>query len=402
MKVLRHIGEFCNYLLFLVIGKIAFLSLIVFLFVACGNDRKTDDALIQKTSKQLSYLVEATNDSLKVPRSWNEKDGHSMVGNRDWCCGFSAGSFWYMHELTNDAYWKDVAIRNTEKLAGMEYYTHTHDLGFMVYCSYGNAFRITKDPKYRDVVLQALESLISRFNPVVGCIRSWNSGTWQFPVIIDNMMNLEMLFWAFHQTGDDRFRNVVITHANTTMKNHFRDDMSSYHVVDYDTITGNVIKKQTHQGFGDETAWARGQAWGLYGFTLCYRETKDPQFFNVAEKIASYIIGNLPDDFIPFWDFHDPAIPDAKHDASAAAIVASAFYELAGYSEKRDEYISVADKIIEKLTSDIYLAENGTNGGFLLRHSVGNYPQNSEIDVPINYADYYFLEGIKNRKELKK
>ncbi len=374
--------------------KIVLLSLVVFVFASCEKGIQTDTALIKRASKQLTKLVEATADSLKVPRSWTKSDGYRMIGNRDWCCGFPAGSYWYMYELTNDKYWKAVAVENTEKLAGLESYKYTHDLGFMVFCSYGNAYRITQDKKYRDVILHASESLASRFNPVVGCIRSWNTGPWQFPVIIDNMMNLEMLFWAFKETGDKRFFDVAITHANTTMRNHFREDMTSYHVVDYNTITGGVIGKQTHQGYGDETAWARGQAWGLYGFTLCYRETKDPGYLSVAEKIAGYIITNLPADYISYWDFDAPGIPDAKRDASAAAIMASAFYELSGYSRDGDKYRSVADKIVEKLVSADYFVSDGSNGGFLLKHSVGHYPRGSEIDVPLNYADYYFLEAL--------
>ena len=241
----------------------------------------------------------------------------------------------------------------------------------------------------------------TRFDSAVGCIKSWDHGDWQFPVIIDNMMNLEMLFWASKETGDNKYRDIAVTHANTTMKNHFRDNWSSYHVVDYDTITGEVLIKQTHQGLGDETAWARGQSWGFYGYVVCYRETKDPKYLETAVRIANFIIPNLPEDYVPYWDYDDPTIPEAKRDASAGAILASGLYELGNYAENGQKYTELADKIVASLSSDKYLAEVGTNGGFLLKHSVGHMPKNSEVDVPLNYADYYYLEAIKRQKELK-
>lgn len=374
---------------------------IVLSIISCNQKEGDKKELTQKLSDQLSVLVEATNESEKVPRSWNQTDGYKMVGERDWCSGFPAGSYWYMYELTGDEQWQKVAVENTEKLDGVQYYTGTHDLGFMVFCSYGNAYRITGNEKYKEVILQASESLSTRFNPVVGCIKSWDHGSWEFPVIIDNMMNLEMLFWASKETGDSKYHDIAVTHANTTLNHHFRDDMSSYHVVGYDTLTGDVQVKQTHQGFGDETAWARGQSWGLYGYTMSYRETGDPKYLDAAVKIADFIITNLPEDLVPYWDYHAPGIPDAEKDVSAGALIASTFYELGTFVEDGQKYFDLADKLVATLSSDKYLAEVGTNGGFLLKHSVGHKPKNSEVDVPLNYADYYYLEAIKRQKELK-
>jgi len=221
-------------------------------------------------------------------------------------------------------------------------------------------------------------------------------------VIVDNMMNLEMLFWASKETGDPKYREVAISHANTTLANHFRENMSSFHVVNYDTITGQPLSKQTHQGLNDDSSWARGQAWGLYGFAMCFRETGDLKYLDAAKKIAAYIQSNLPEDFVPYWDYNDPAQPNTSRDASAAAITASALYMLSSLTdEKKVEYAALADQILNSLSSEAYLAEVGTNGGFLLKHCVGNMPGKSEVDTPLNYADYYYLEALKYKYNQK-
>lgn len=374
---------------------------------SCVISRQGDSNLTQvkeELSSQLKTLVQEIPED-RVPRSYPDKDGsYRMAGQNDWTCGFPAGSFWYMYELTNDDYWKQVAVENTVKLDGVQYRTNTHDLGFMVFCSYGNAYRLTGEEKYKDVIIQASESLSTRFNPVVGAIRSWdhNADKWDFPVIVDNMMNLEMLFWASEVTGDSRYYDIAVSHADVTLENHYRDNWSSFHVVSYDTITGNPVVKNTHQGLNDASAWARGQAWGFYGYTMCYRETGDERYLNAAENIGNFMLENLPGDYVFYWDFDDPAIPDAPRDASAAAITASALYELSTLSEDGDRYLQVANNIVASLTSEKYRATGGENGGFLLKHSVGHLPASSEVDVAINYADYYYLEALKRQQEFKK
>lgn len=388
------------------IKKLPFV-LVASILVSCSGEKGKNmefSRLKQELSDQLKVLVQAIPDD-KVPRSYPDKDGgYRMVGISDWTCGFPAGSFWLMYEMTGDEYWKEAALENTLKLEGVQYRTTTHDLGFMVFCSYGNAYRLTGNEAYKDVIIQASESLLTRFNPTVGCIRSWdhNSDKWDYPVIVDNMMNLEMLFWASEVTGDSKYRDIAISHADVTLKNHFRDDWSSYHVVSYDTITGEPMVKQTHQGLNDESAWGRGQAWGFYGYTMCYRETGEEKYLDAAENIGDFILKNLPEDMVTYWDFDDPAIPNTHRDASAAAIMASAFYELSTFSEKGETYLDAAHKIVESLTSEAYRAADGSNGGFLLKHSVGHKPANSEVDVAINYADYYYLEALKRKHNLKK
>ena len=377
------------------------LSFYIFLLVtmsACSTKSlfEQEDKLVNHLSQQLDYLVvNSANDSM-VPRSF-ENEKYLMVTEKDWCSGFPSGSYWYMYELTGNKKWEQIATENTVKLDGVQYRKNTHDLGFMVFCSYGNAYRITKNDQYKKVIVEASESLISRFNPKIGSIKSWDWGKeWQFPVIIDNMMNLEMLFWASKETGDPKYRDIAIAHANTTLANHFLENMSSFHVVDYDTITGQAVIKQTHQGLSDDSSWARGQAWGLYGYAMCFRETGDVKYLDAAKKIATFIEKNLPEDLVPYWDYNDPAIPNTNRDASAAAVTASALYILSSTTDEgSEEYASLANKILDSLSSPEYLAESGTNGGFLLKHCVGNMPKKSEVDTPLNYADYYYLEALK-------
>jgi hypothetical protein len=300
-----------------------------------------------------------------------------------------------MYDYSNDSYWRKKAELWTNGLEQEKYNTKTHDLGFMLHSSFGNGFRLTKNPNYKNVLMQGAKSLASRFDSKVGCIRSWDHGAWTFPVIIDNMMNLELLFEASRISGDKTFYNIALTHAKTTLRNHFRPDGSSYHVVDYNTSTGKVISKSTAQGYSKESSWARGQAWGLYGFTVAYRETRDTLFLLQAERIASYIIQNLPADKIPYWDYHSPKIPKEVQDASAAAITCSALLELSNFSKKHGgEYFSLAEGILKELSSPRFLAKENTNGNFLLMHSVGNKPENKQVDTPVIYSDYYFIESL--------
>ena len=253
--------------------------------------------------------------------------------------------------------------------------------------------------------MQSARTLITRYKPVIGCIRSWDhhADKWQFPVIIDNMLNLELLFWAFRETNDSTYYNIAVNHALTTMKNHFREDNSCYHVVEYDTINGTVRSKMTHQGYSDESAWARGQAWALYGFTMMYRTTHSSRYLEQAQSIADMLIPLLPSDGIPYWDFDSPDIPNDLRDASAGAIMASALVELSEYlPEKKIHYQSIAERQLRTLSYTEYLAASNTNGNFILKHSVGHKPMKGEVDVPLTYADYYFIEALIRMNNLEK
>ena len=341
-----------------------------------------------------------------IPRSINKDGSLAMIHPHDWCSGFFAGSLWQVYAYTHDDYWRQQAITWTWPVEEAKWHSGTHDLGFMIGDSFGKAYELTGERSYKDVMLQAARTLSTRFNPTVGCIRSWdhNADKWKYPVIIDNMMNLEMLFRATQLTGDSTFWHIAVTHANTTMKHHFRPDYSSYHVVDYDPETGAVRMQCTHQGYSDDSFWSRGQSWGLYGYTMCYRFTRDAAYLRQATGIADFILSlpNMPADGIPYWDMKAPGQPDIPRDASAAAIMASALYELCQYvpQDKSESYRAAADKIMESLFRS-YRAEQGTHYGFLLLHSTGHHPGNSEIDVPLNYADYYYLEALNRKQALK-
>ncbi|HEY4286814.1 MAG TPA: glucuronyl hydrolase [Puia sp.] len=322
-----------------------------------------------------------------------------------WTSGFYPGTLLYLYEYSHDTSLLREAKARLLLLEKEQYNKGTHDLGFMMYCSYGNALKVLPDSvSYKNVLLNSARSLSTRFNPRVGCIKSWDSKPWKYPVIIDNMMNLELLLWASKVSGDSSFYHIAVTHANTTMKNHYRPDYSSFHVVDYDTATGAVLAKKTAQGYSDSSAWARGQSWGLYGYTMMFRDTHDPKYLAQAEHIANFILSNpnLPADKIPYWDYNAPGKPGVLRDASAASIMASALIELSGYvaPEQGAAYLGVAEQIIVNLSSNTYKAVVGSNGGFLLKHSVGHLPARSEVDVPLTYADYYFVEAMLRYKAL--
>ncbi len=343
----------------------------------------------------------------KFPKTYFPVTDKYEFSNSDWwCSGFYPGTLLLLYGQTKDTMLYNEAMRILEPLKKEQFNTTTHDLGFMMYCSFGNANLIEPNPAYKNILLQSARSLSSRFNPTVGCIRSWNGKDNEYLVIIDNMMNLKLLFWATQVTGDSSFYKIAVTHANTTMVNHFRNDNSSYHVINYNGITGAVQQKRTAQGAANESAWARGQAWGLYGFTETYRETKDKKYLEQANKIARFILShpNLPVDRIPYWDFNAPGIPNALRDASAAAITASALLELCTYVNKEDgkKYFKAAEMMLKSLSLDEYKAAAGTNGGFIIKHGVGHMPNKTEVDVPLTYADYYFIEALIRYENLNK
>lgn len=398
--------------------KFILVLLIVVLFSSCktkgAKESEPKTNVIEIAANQYDVLYDSIQSrkgmKFYIPRSI--KDGNIKYAQAyDWTSGFYAGSLWYMYKLTKDDKWKDRAMDYTTRLDSVQYYTGNHDIGFMMEASFGNANKLYPSAKYDSIIVQSAKSLITRFRPVAGIIQSWEpivhfkEGMWECPVIIDGMMNLELLFHATEITGDPKYREIAITHADNTLKNHFRTDDSSYHVVDYDVKTGKVLKKTTHQGLSDESAWSRGQAWGLYGYTAMYRETKDKKYLDQAIKIASFIKNhpNLPSDLVPYWDFDAEAAPDTKRDASAAAIVASALLELQQYVSKdeSESYLNWAKEILKSLESPAYLASDGTNKGFILKHSVGTLLYNVEVDSPLNYADYYFLEALDRLKELE-
>ena len=387
--------------------------LAVAVLVSCQPKKEPmTDLIINRLDRSVEHYLSMAESLMdqpdRLPRTI-DAEGKLVTSNSGWwCSGFLPGSLWYLYEYGKSDALFAFARNFTARIEKEKNNKGTHDLGFMLFCSFGNGFRLTGDTAYLSIMLTGAESLATRFNPIVGCIRSWdhNRNKWQYPVIVDNMMNLEFLFWASKVSGDPKYHDICISHADKTIENFFRPDYSSYHVVSFDPATGEVEKKNTAQGFADESAWARGQAWGLYGFVVMYRETEDLKYLEQAKNIASFILNhpNLPADKIPYWDFNAPEIPDAKRDASAGAIIASALIELSAYVDDASakKYLDVAETQIRTLSSPEYFAEKGTNGNFILKHSVGSIPGNSEVDVPLTYADYYYIEALIRFLSLKK
>lgn len=380
-----------------------------------SSDLKLSKEFIQQNlndaAQQIKVLANETPDE-KFPKTF-ENNKEVFSSSSWWCSGFYPGTLWYLYEGTQD---RGLLQKVEEKLPYLEkekYNKGTHDLGFMLFCSFGNGLRLTGDSvKYKDVLVTGAASLASRFNETTKTIRSWDHKPWHYPVIIDNMMNLEFLTQVSKMTGNKRYYDLAVIHAETTLRNHFRKDYSSYHVIDYDVNTGKVIAKKTHQGAFDESAWSRGQGWALYGYTMMYRETKKKEFLNQARHIAKYIFNhpNLPQDLIPYWDFDKDKIDQSSkmyakkdlRDVSAAALYASALLELAQYTVGKEStlYLTKAETMLTNLSKAPYKAEYGKNGGYLLKHSVGALPLNSEIDVPLTYADYYYVEALIRYKRL--
>ena len=386
-----------------------FNSLILFLVLNLFNSKcqaqyYTDNTTTNKQLKnRLVKLLEHPIDSVGFPRSMSVKTGEiKKVPSKDWTSGFYVGNLWQIYTLTGDSKYKERAEQWIPFLEKEKFNGGTHDMGFKIYCSFGKGYEIIQSAPYKKVIIKSAQTLCNRFNKKIGSLKSWdNRDKWDFPVIIDNMMNLELLFEASKLTGDDSYRKIAIQHANTTLKNHFRKDDSCYHVVGFDTITGKVKSKNTHQGYSDDSSWARGHAWAVYGFTMTYRYTKDKTYLKQAEATAQFFINhkNMPEDGIPYWDFNAPTIPNTTRDASAAAIMASALIELYTFT-KNEVYLNYSNKVINSLSSDKYLLNGSVNGPFILDHSTGDWSKKAELDEPIVYADYYFLEAIIRKKAL--
>ena len=377
------------------------LAAVLALAVSCAEPQKESmNQLIDRVfavAAEQSEIMAASLAEDQTPKTFEE--GKLVTASYDWwCSGFFPGVLWYIYEYNGNDQFKDLAIKETAKVEPVKYITDHHDVGFMINCSYGHQYRLTSDEHALEVLRTAAQSLTGAFTEEVGCIKSWpfvkDGFSWVYPVIIDNMMNLELLMSIANMDNSEWLRHVAVSHADVTMKNHFRDDYTTWHLVDYVPGVGDVNKKITVQGLADSSAWARGQAWALYGYTMMYQRTGDKKYLIQAQNIGDMIEGYLPEDGVPYWDFNDPKIPDTYRDASAAAVMASAYIALDAVAENGKNYLAIAEKQLRTLASDEYLAAPGEIGGFILKHSVGNLPEDAEVDVPLTYADYYFMEAL--------
>ncbi len=368
------------------------------------------DRVFSDCHKKVEHTLESLQDStgaidyMLSPRNiapgnvtWHQRP----VCCEEWCSGFWPGVLWMDYEANGD---KDVERQARAFTASIKTIVDApvfdHDLGFLVLSSYGKGYECTRDPEYKQVMLNAADSLATLFNPQVGTILSWPRNVEMFGghnTIMDNMINLELLFWAARNGGDHKLYDIAVCHADTTMAYHFRPDGTCYHVAVYDPESGAFMHGCTHQGYSDSSTWARGQAWAIYGYTMVYRETKDPKYLDFARKVTDVYLTMLPDDKIPYWDFNDPTIPQCSNDASAACVVASALLELKDYVEPEDSARYEAEAkamLMSLLSSDYWSADTDS---FLL-HSTGHRPAGSEIDYSIIYADYYFYEAMLRLK----
>lgn len=394
--------------------KIKSLVCIVFVLITISANASVikkgtlnDSLLINNCVEKIKSTMVSLNEVDSLPRNiypgqkeWNK------VGIHDWTSGFWPGLLWYAYEASGDEDVKEYAQKFTEPLEGvLDVPVDNHDLGFMLYCSFGNGYRLTGNKVYHDFLLKAADSLATLYNPKVGTILSWpvmvEKMNWPHNTIIDNMINLELLFWASKNGGGKHLYDIAVEHAETSLKTLIRPDFTTYHVAVFDTTNGHFIKGVTHQGYADESLWARGQGWGIYGYAMCYRETGKKKFLKTSQKLADVMLERLPDDSIPYWDFNDPDIPNAPRDASAAAVAASGMLELSELvkpKKLKEKYFNAAVKMLSSLSSDKYLSKDENES--LLLHSTGHKPKNSEVDASIIYADYYFLEALLRLKKI--
>lgn len=355
------------------------------------------DAAIEHAQRKLLHTLEELgfNSSLH-PGHTDRQSGRWDTGylkRTEWTSGFFSGSLWYMYKLTGDIVWRDYAVMWTDDLESASGITYDHDTGFRIFTSYGNAYNLTEGRNYYRVLLNAAETLSQRFNPRIGAIKSWD---WigHFPVIIDNLMNLEILFWTAEQTGNRKFYNVALTHAETSLKHHLRADGSTYHVVDFDDF-GNINWKDTRQGYNSQSVWARGQAWAIYGFTMIYRFTGEQRFLEAAVSASNYFINNLPPDYIPIYDFMEPYGSVRTKDTSAAAIAASGLFELYTFTNNM-RYFNTAVRILNSLSTEEYSTLNDEISSILKKSTL----HRGHGNIGTSYADYYYLEAIIRYLEL--
>lgn len=374
-------------------------------FLTFGKGKFNVSEALERACIQYHYMMSELEGTDRFPKTYDKHMQRLLTSDSKWwCSGFYPGTLFYLYEATGDETLYEEGKRMLRLLEGEQYNKDTHDVGFMMYCSFGNAYRISSCLAYKQILVNSAHSLLTRFNPKVGCIKSHNRKPTDFVVIIDNMMNLELLLWATQATGDSVFYKTAVKHADTTLKNHFRSDNSLYHGLNYNQENGSIQHYQAGQGYSEKSSWARGQAWGLYGYTMMYRFTKEKKYMEQAVKIADFILKhpNMPKDLVPYWDFNAPNIPNALRDVSAAAINCSALLELCQYVSQKlgRKYYKAAEKMLRTLASDAYTAPETTNGGFILEHGVGNIPSGTEVDMPLTYADYYYVEALYRYKLL--
>ncbi|HEY65422.1 MAG TPA: glucuronyl hydrolase [Caldilineae bacterium] len=358
--------------------------------MAVENERPLREALDHAIAR-ITQLMEK---AIGFPQA-TEHGRWRYTEDGGWTGGFWPGRLWLAYLVTEEGRYATAAREWCVRLAPREFDTTTHDLGFLFYPSYVTGYRLTDERALRYGALAAAETLTRRFNPKGNFIQAW--GPLDDPrrrgrTIVDTMMNLDLLFWATTQTGENRFSDIAVRHARTCQTHHVRPDGSTAHVYDFNPDTGEPIGQNTHQGYSPTSCWSRGQAWAIYGFTTCYRRTGDEAFLATARKLADWFIAHLPEDHVPYWDFNAPDIPNEVRDSSAAAIAACGLLDLAiaaGEPRYREAGLEILTSLATHYTSRDHPEEEG-----ILLHATGAKPLGREIDVSLTYGDYYFVEGL--------
>ena len=312
-----------------------------------------------------------------------------------WCNGFWIGMLWLAYTVTKNDKFKRKAYELCKLIEPRKNRNKIHDLGFLFFPSFCAGYDITKDEYLKSVALTAADSLLSRFNDKIRAItvlgEPENSGL----VAIDTMMNLPLLWWAYEKTGNQEYYDTACKHAFTTMQYFVRGDGSTYHIVEFDPNSGQVVRITTLQGYNAESCWSRGQAWGIYGFALAYNYTKREEFLKTAEKLADYYIANCPSDYVPCWDFNDPKIPNTIRDSSAAAITVCGLLDLSDAEPdktKAENYEEIAYKILTSLSQN-YLTF-GLNSHGILLHGCFHKSNDIATDSSLIFGDYYYMEAL--------
>lgn len=382
--------------------------LVIILFFNLSLSANELDSLVDNAIKisliKLENSVVDVADSTLFPTYATEELVWKLKGSDDWTSGFYPGCLWYAYELSGNEKFEKWARQWTASIEHEKFNMETHDLGFRFMCTFANGLRLGNNSEYddyKDIILTAASSLSKRYNRKIKCLSSnWDMLEIEnsFPVVIDIMANLNILFWAAENGGTKYYKDYALNHARKTYRDFVRSDGGTYHIVRYNKENAEIINKGTLQGDGDETTWSRGHAWMVYGLVETYAYTGEKDILNMAIKMSDYFIEHLPDDQVSIWDFQSEI---DYRDVSASSIVTSALFRLANQVEGKDlkeKYSAQAAGMLTSLCKPPYFIEN-INSNCILDHSVQYLPINSNVDVPAIFADYYFLEALVRYKK---
>lgn len=327
--------------------------------------------------------------------------------NVEWTTGFSTGIYWLAYELTNQSIFKESALVHVDNFLNrieQRIDVDHHDMGFLYSPSCVASYKLIGDEKGKKAALLAADELISRFHSTGNFIQAWGplGEPSHYRLIIDCLLNLPLLYWASEVTGQSIYREIALLHTQTSLANLIRPDCSTYHTFFFDTETGTPLRGITHQGYKDNSAWARGQAWGIYGLALSYRYTQDPSCIELFKKVTDFFITHLPKDYVPYWDLSFTDGDDEPKDSSAAAIAICGILEMGKYLDPSSKayYEDFAFKMMDSLIEN-YAVRNIQDSNGLLFHGVyaknspyNPIPKDRGVDECNIWGDYFYLEAL--------